>query len=130
MVLDHVIRGLADEAIQAKVLAMPEVDVTLPKVIKFIESEELAKWSLSDTKAIGPVSGVSSYKKLIKMNKNEIKKDVVDVGTTFGHILRNIRVLLSMKIVNIAPSKAIESKPVRGRKRAIRKRRIVTMDRK
>ena len=74
MVLDHVIRGLADEAIQAKVLAMPEVDVTLPKVIKFIESEELAKWSLSDTKAIGPVSGVSSYKKLIKMNKNEMKK--------------------------------------------------------
>ena len=76
MVLDHVIRGLADEAIQAKVLAMPEADVTLPKVIKFIESEELAKWSLSDTKAIGPVSGVSSYKKLSKMNKikNDMKK--------------------------------------------------------
>ena len=74
MVLDHVIRGLADEAIQAKVLAMPEVDVTLPKVIKFIESEELAKWSLSDTKAIGPVSGVSSYKKLSKIKKNDIKK--------------------------------------------------------
>ena len=76
MVLDHVIRGLADEAIQAKVLAMPEVNVTLSKVIKFIESEELAKWSLSDTKAIGHVSGVSSYKKSIKMNENEIKKKV------------------------------------------------------
>ena len=48
--------------------------VTLPKVIKFIESEELAKWSLSDTKAIGPVSGVSSYKKLSKIKKNDIKK--------------------------------------------------------
>ena len=71
MVLNHLIRGLADEAIQAKVLAMQEVDATLPKVIKFIESEELAKWSLSDTKAIRPVSGVSSYKKLSKMNKNK-----------------------------------------------------------
>ena len=74
MVLDHLIRGIADEAIQAKVLAMQEVDATLPKVIKFIESEELAKWSLSDTKAIGPVSGVSSYRKLSKMNKSEVKK--------------------------------------------------------
>ena len=74
MVLDHVIRWLADEAIQAKVLAMPKVDVTLPKVIKFIESEELAKWSLSGIKPIGPFSGVSSYKKLSKMNKNDMKK--------------------------------------------------------
>ena len=74
MVLDHLIRGLADEAIQAKVLAMQEEEATLPKVIKFIESEELAKWSLSDTKAIGPISGVSSYKKLSKMNKNDTKK--------------------------------------------------------
>ena len=74
MVLNHLIRGLADEAIQAKVLAMQEEEATLPKVIKFIESEELAKWSLSDTKAIGPISGVSSYKKLSKMNKNDTKK--------------------------------------------------------
>ena len=63
MVLDHLIRGLADEAIQTKVLAMNEEDISLPKVVKFVESEELAKWSLSDTKAIGPVSGLSLYKK-------------------------------------------------------------------
>ena len=70
MVLDHLIRGLADEAIQTKVLAMNEEDISLPKVVKFIESEELAKWSLSDTKAIGPVSGLSSYKKTLKSASN------------------------------------------------------------
>ena len=64
--LDNLIRGLADEAIQTKVLAMNDEDITLSKVVKFIESEELAKWSLSDTKAAGTVSGVSSYKKLSK----------------------------------------------------------------
>ena len=37
MVLDHLIRGLADEAIQAKVLAMEDEEAILPKVIKFIE---------------------------------------------------------------------------------------------
>ena len=45
MVLDHLIRGLADEAIQAQVLAMQEEEATLPKVIKFIKCEKLAKWS-------------------------------------------------------------------------------------
>ena len=70
MVLDHLIRGLADEAIQTKVLAMNEEDVSLPKVVKFIESEELAKWSLSDTKAIGLVSGLSLYKKTLKPASN------------------------------------------------------------
>jgi len=94
MVLDHLICGIADEAIQAKVLAMQEVDATLPKVIEFIESEELTKWSLSDTKAIGPVSGVSSYRKLSKMNKSEVKKDVVYVVTMFGRILMITHVLL------------------------------------
>ena len=33
MVLDHLIRGLADEAIQIKVLAMNDKDITLTKVI-------------------------------------------------------------------------------------------------
>ena len=36
MVLDHLIRGLADEAIQTKVLAMNDEDITLTKVIKFV----------------------------------------------------------------------------------------------
>ena len=36
MVLDHLIRGLADEAIQTKVLAMNEDNMTLPQVIKLI----------------------------------------------------------------------------------------------
>ena len=74
MVLDHLIRGLADEAIQTKVLAMNEEDISLPKVVKFVESEELAKWSLSDTKAIGPVSGLSLYKKTSNKSSNVKQK--------------------------------------------------------
>ena len=72
MVLDNLIRGLADETIQTKVLAMNDEDITLSKVVKFIESEELAKWSLSDTKAAGTVSGLSSYKKLSKKSSSDI----------------------------------------------------------
>ena len=74
MVLDHLIRGLADEAIQTKVLAMNEDNMTLPQVIKLIESEELAKWSLSDTKAIGPVSGLSSFNKPLNKFQNGKRK--------------------------------------------------------
>ena len=73
MVLDHLIRGLADETIQTKVLAMNDEDITLSKVVKFIESEELAKWSLSDTKAVGAVSGLSSYKKTFKISSSNNK---------------------------------------------------------
>ena len=74
MVLYHLIRGLADEAIQTKVLAMNEDNMTLPQVIKLIESEELAKWSLSDTKAIGPVSGLSSLNKTLNKFQNGKRK--------------------------------------------------------
>ena len=74
MVLDHLIRGLADEAIQTKVLAMNDEDITLTKVIKFVESEELAKWSLSDTKAIGPVSGLTVFKDKTKNSLTGKKK--------------------------------------------------------
>ena len=67
MVLDNVIRGLADEEIKRKGLAMPEADFTLDKVLRFIEAEESGKYSLSDSKLFSSVSGMSGY----KMQKRE-----------------------------------------------------------
>ena len=42
MLLDNLIRGLADEEIKAKVFALPEEDCTAEKVLRFVEAEELA----------------------------------------------------------------------------------------
>jgi hypothetical protein len=63
MVLDNLIRGLGDEEIKRKVLATPETDCTLAKVMRFVEAEESAKYSLSDSKLFDSVSGVSSFKR-------------------------------------------------------------------
>jgi hypothetical protein len=71
MVLDNIIRGLSDEDIKRKVLAMPEPDCTLEKVIKFIEAEESGKYSLSDTKDLASVAGFSTYKKQQRGNERE-----------------------------------------------------------
>ena len=38
MVLDNLIRGLADEEVKKKVLATPEVECTLPKILQLIEA--------------------------------------------------------------------------------------------
>ena len=43
MVLDNLIRGLADEEIKAKVFALPEEDCTAEKVLRFVEAEELGR---------------------------------------------------------------------------------------
>ena len=40
MVLDILIRGLADEEIKRKVLATPETKCTIAKVLRFVEAEE------------------------------------------------------------------------------------------
>ena len=63
MVLDNLIRGLADEEIKRKVLATPETDCTLAKVLRFVEAEESGKYSLSDSKLFDSVSGMSSFKR-------------------------------------------------------------------
>ena len=39
MVMDNLIRGLADEEIKRKVLATTETDYTLAKVLRFVEAE-------------------------------------------------------------------------------------------
>ena len=41
MVLDNLICGLADEAIQTKVFAMNDKDITLSKVVKFMSWKNL-----------------------------------------------------------------------------------------
>ena len=43
MLLDNLIRGLADEEIKRKVLVTPETECTLEKVIRFVEAEESGK---------------------------------------------------------------------------------------
>ena len=63
VVLDNLIRGLADEDIKKKVLATPEQDCTLPKVLRFVEAEESGKYSLSESKLFDSVAGLSSFKK-------------------------------------------------------------------
>ena len=63
MVLDNLIRGLADEEIKRKVLATPETECTLAKVLRFVVADDSDKYSLSDSKLFNIVSGVSSFKK-------------------------------------------------------------------
>ena len=63
VVLDNLIRGLADEEIQRKVLALPDEDCTLAKVVKFVEAEEMGRQSMRDTKDIsGDIGALSSYR--------------------------------------------------------------------
>jgi hypothetical protein len=45
------------------VLATPETECTLAKVLSFVEAEESVKYSLSDSKLFDSVSGVSSFKR-------------------------------------------------------------------
>jgi hypothetical protein len=63
MVLDQMIKGLADEEIQKKVLAKPEAECTLAALELFIMCEESCKLSLADTKSISSVTALSAYKK-------------------------------------------------------------------
>jgi hypothetical protein len=60
-----------DEDIKRQVLAMPESDCRLEKVIKFIEAEESGKYSLSDTKDLASVTSMSTYKKQQRVNEGE-----------------------------------------------------------
>ena len=48
IVLDNLIRGLADKDNKKKVLAMPEENCKLESVLKFVQAEEIGKLSLSD----------------------------------------------------------------------------------
>ena len=60
VVLDNLIRGLADKEIKLKVLSLLVEDYTLEKVVKFVEAEEMGKQSVKDTKSIGEVQALSS----------------------------------------------------------------------
>ena len=62
MVLDNLIRGLADDDIKKKVLAIPEENLTLEKVLQFVQAEEIGKLSLSDSKVLELVAWLSEYK--------------------------------------------------------------------
>ena len=63
MVLDNLIRGLAEEEIKRKVLATPETECTLAKVLRFVEAKESGKYSLSDSNLFDSDSGVSTFKR-------------------------------------------------------------------
>ena len=63
VVLDNLIRGLADEEIKKKVLATPEQDCKLTKVLSFVEAEESGKNSLSESKLFDSVAGISTFKR-------------------------------------------------------------------
>ena len=53
MVLDNVVRGLADEEIKSKVFALQEEDCTPDKVLRFVEAEELGRSSVLDIRPAG-----------------------------------------------------------------------------
>ena len=72
MVVDNLIRGLADEEVKKKVLAAPEAECTLDKVLRLVEAEESGKYSLSDSKMFDSVSGLSTFK---KQQRDPVKKE-------------------------------------------------------
>ena len=74
MVLDNLIRGLTDEEIKKKVLAMLEESCTLKSVRKFVQAEEIGKFSLSDLKVFGSVAAVSGYKMQQKVEHGQFDR--------------------------------------------------------
>jgi hypothetical protein len=76
MVLDNLIRGLGDEEIRKKVLPTPETDCTLAKVMRFLEAEENANFSLSNSKLYDSVSGVSGVSSFKRQQGEVVKKEV------------------------------------------------------
>ena len=44
-------------------LATPETECTMAKVLRFAEAEESGKYSLSDSKLFHSVAGMSSFKR-------------------------------------------------------------------
>ena len=63
MVLDNFVRGLADEEIKTKVFALQEADCTADNILKVVESEELGRSSVKDTKSLNDIQALSAYKK-------------------------------------------------------------------
>ena len=78
MVVDNLIRGLADEEVKKKVLAAPEAECTLDKVLRLVEAEESGKYSLSDSKMFDSVSGLSTFKKQLR---DPVKKEEPSVDS-------------------------------------------------
>ena len=91
MVLDNVIRGLADEDIKKKVLAMPEENCTLELVLKFVQAEEIGKLSLSDSKVFESVAGVSEYKKKQKEEGTKVFRGCNYCGDEKRHSKENCK---------------------------------------
>ena len=61
MVLQQMIRGLADDEIQRKLLAKSEM--TLGEAEKFVMAEESGKWSQADSRSEPQIAaGLSTYK--------------------------------------------------------------------
>lgn len=87
MVRDHLIRGLADLEIKKKVLALELKECTLEKVLYFVETEELGKRSISDTKMLGDANAISGYKRQKggKSEPSKPKKTCWKCGGSFPH---------------------------------------------
>ena len=61
MVLDNLIRGLADEEIKAKVFALPEEDCTAEQILRFLDAKELGRSSVLDIRPAGEAQQISGY---------------------------------------------------------------------
>ena len=72
MVLDNLIRGLADEEVKKKVLATQKKECTLAKILQLVEAEESGKYSLTDSKMFDSVAGLSNFK---KQQRDQVKQE-------------------------------------------------------
>lgn len=109
---------------------MKDEDITLSKVVKFIESEELANWSLSDTKAAGIVSGLS-HKKIFKKSSydNNLKLWRKCGERAWPHIEQlpcpGSIILVNIVILRVIWLKLVRRKNTRGKRKM---RKIKLMD--
>jgi hypothetical protein len=84
LVLDNLICSLADEEIKRKILAMPEKDCTLDRVLRFVEAEEMGKNSIVEGKMFESVNGMSGYRKQQKQQFDNRRQEGAGNGGRTG----------------------------------------------
>ena len=79
--------GLQIWKLRKKVLALELKECTLEKVLSFVETEELGKRSISDTKMLGDANAISGYKRQKggKSEPSKPKKTCWKCGGSFPH---------------------------------------------
>jgi hypothetical protein len=105
--------GLAEKEIKRKVLATPETECTLAKVLRFVEAEESGKYSLSDSKLLDSVSGMSSFKMqqggMVKTEVNPPRPVTPrlcgNCNTRHMHHTAGVNVQLTFQIIHVISAK-------------------------